>query len=241
MFIISSDTSCYYLQCSGVIPDLIVSVDSGRGTGFHFREDFSKEIPILTWLGGNRKIFELENPLLLYLSTHPLDQLLRELFFPDTVNISNPSLNIAGLAKELAIFLGEKEIFFAGMGMLKEEGKTHCRGTGYELYKLNSITRKSTLENYSPVAYSAKMSGKNKLAFDELNKTDRIDVKYLDTEMKLNAQEKLPILNFAKTNISSSIVKKTMANPVIAGKIADAIGVSPGNLKKYIKLLGSGA
>ena len=61
-------------------PDFILSVDSGRGTIFHFK-NIPGDIPIITWFGANTHLFHLPNPIYLYLSTYPLDQVLHSILF----------------------------------------------------------------------------------------------------------------------------------------------------------------
>lgn len=78
--IFASDTALGYLLFHGVIPDYIVSFDSGRGTAYHFLLEIPPHIPIFTWLGGSAYIFDLPNPKILVNTGHPLDQILEHQF-----------------------------------------------------------------------------------------------------------------------------------------------------------------
>ncbi|MBE7412021.1 MAG: DUF115 domain-containing protein [Leptospiraceae bacterium] len=174
IFIISSDTSSYYLYKNNIYPDLVISIDSGRGTALHFREDFPSSIPILTWIGGNPEIFKKENPLILYFSSYPLDQTLAEILNLSSCVIRNPSLNIAGLAKALSIFCGAKAIAYSGVSFLSKSFQSHCKGTGYENFFLPQTNRKHTLESISSRVYNNSISKKNTIALNELRKSDQI-------------------------------------------------------------------
>lgn len=80
VYLLASDTSLGFLLQNKILPDAILSIDSGRGTGFHFPANTPDQIPIITWLGGSARIFDLPNPKILYVSTHPLDQMARMYF-----------------------------------------------------------------------------------------------------------------------------------------------------------------
>ncbi|WP_232371714.1 6-hydroxymethylpterin diphosphokinase MptE-like protein [Leptospira ainazelensis] len=143
--LLASDTSLGWLLYSGILPDMVLSIDSSRGTLFHFRNILPPEVPIVTWFGGSSFLFDLPNPKWIYFSTHPLDQTLRTLFFPKTPILENPSLNMAGIAVSFAKQLSYGRIIFKGVDFQRNGGRTHCRSTGYESYDLPQITRKNSL------------------------------------------------------------------------------------------------
>jgi hypothetical protein len=166
-FILSSDTASYYLYKQNIKPDAILSIDSGRGTAFHFREDIPEDIPIITWLGGNRSIFHKKNPIYLIYTSYPLDQIMVETY-RGLFLLHNPGLNISGMAGAIAEKMNVNDFAFAGISFSSYQGKTHCRGTGYEYYKLMNISRKNTLEMYTPGNYGREVSKKNQAALDLL-------------------------------------------------------------------------
>jgi len=166
-WLLSSDTSAFFLVKNNLIPDAILSLDSGRGTIYHFRYELPQDIPILTWFGANRELFFRNYRKYIFFTTYPLDQLLQSLCYPNLFTLKNPSLNIAGLAKSLCIALGAKKLFFVGTSFLLEQGKSHCRGTGYESYMLPFVSRKKSLEGYR-TGYKQTMSPKNELARKEI-------------------------------------------------------------------------
>lgn len=172
IYLITSDTALGYLLDNQILPDLILSFDSGRGTLFHFLKEIPEDIPIITWLGGSPYLFTLPNPKILVNSFHPLDQMLEALFrffkFPDWPSFPNPSLNLVGMVKSL---LGETHPFWlTGVSFLSEFGKAHCKSTGYESYILPYLHRKLSLEGYSFRLYGSERKGKNRIAWDEIQK-----------------------------------------------------------------------
>ncbi|PJZ76173.1 6-hydroxymethylpterin diphosphokinase MptE-like protein [Leptospira neocaledonica] len=151
-FLLSSDTALGYLLENDIQPHGVLSIDSGLGTFYHFPENVPENIPIFTWFGGACRIFDLKNPKIIYLSTHPLDQILGAKFYPRAPILENPSLNVAGLAISLLRTLGAESVLLKGFGFERDAGKTHCRSTGYERYDRFFIDRRRSLYNsrYTP-------------------------------------------------------------------------------------------
>lgn len=170
---ICADTAAYLLIHHSIYPDLIISIDSGRGTLYHFRSEIPVHIPILTWFGGNSFLFDLDNPLIIYLSNYPLDQVLASYLNDSNIQVlSNPSLNVAGLSKSLCIHLKASRLLVSGLSLTRIDGKSHCRGTGYENYLLDKIKRTYSIENYRPITYKETLSTKNKIAHDYIYQTE---------------------------------------------------------------------
>ena len=230
-FLLSSDTSSNFLLYNKVIPDAILSVDSGRGTSYHFRENFPDHIPIITWLGANKEIFRKSNPIYLIFTSHPLDQVMASLLSLST--ISNPGLNIATLALSIASEFDIKDFGVSGVSFQSLNGKTHCRGTGYESYYSQLLNRKVTLENYSPGYYRTNISIKNQHTLNVL-----INSKYglktihefgnhkvIQKELGNAKKNNLPISQFF-----ASIVKKD-----ILGEMIKVIGTTKHEFMRYIK------
>ncbi|WP_244288411.1 6-hydroxymethylpterin diphosphokinase MptE-like protein [Leptospira congkakensis] len=174
--IFASDTALGYLLPNGVIPDYIVSFDSGRGTTYHFLLDLPKYIPIITWLGGASYIFDLANPKILVNTGHPLDQIVEHLFQTGLgkkwPHYSNPSLNLLGMVESITESIENRKFFVSGVSYLAERGKSHCKGTGYERYYLPDISRKKSLELTTKRLYSGERKGKNQTAWEQMNKKD---------------------------------------------------------------------
>lgn len=171
--IFASDTSIGYLLPNGVIPDFVVSFDSGRGTTYHLLLDLPKQIPIITWLGGSSYIFELTNPKILVNTGHPLDQITQHFFLNQLgktwPHYSNPSLNLLGMVLSITDSIEDRQFFVSGVSFLAERGKSHCKGTGYERYYLPDTNRKKSLEVTTKRLYSGDRKGKNQIAWNALN------------------------------------------------------------------------
>ncbi|WP_322113489.1 6-hydroxymethylpterin diphosphokinase MptE-like protein [Leptospira soteropolitanensis] len=176
--IFASDTAIGYLLPNGIIPDYIVSFDSGRGTTYHYLLDLPKQIPIITWLGGSSYIFELSNPKILVNTGHPLDQITEHLFQNSLgqtwPHYTNPSLNLLGMVLSITEAIKEREFFVSGVSYLAERGKSHCKGTGYERFYLPDINRKKSLEITTKRLYSGERKGKNQIAWAELNQKESL-------------------------------------------------------------------
>ncbi|WCL49940.1 6-hydroxymethylpterin diphosphokinase MptE-like protein [Leptospira sp. GIMC2001] len=178
-FYISSDTALRYLFQVGIEPDAILTVDPSRGSFFHLM-DAKDKIPIYTWLGSHRQAFEKNMNPSIFLTTHPLDQILGEsLGLSDSMILRNPSLNLAGMAKALAMFWKMPAIILAGWSLKSSRYKTHCRGSGYESYYLPFTNRIKTLENLYPLrVYKKNLTSKNQIAID--NMLGSADLKVID-------------------------------------------------------------
>jgi hypothetical protein len=115
-------------------------------------------------LGGSRHVFEIPNPKYIYLSTYPLDQIIQNKYYSGLSLIENPSLNVAGMAKSIAFLLNASRFILAGVSFIGTGFKTHCRGTGYENFRIDKINRKIPLENFMGSVYSKNISSKNQIA-----------------------------------------------------------------------------
>jgi hypothetical protein len=231
-FILSSDTSSYFLFIKGLKPDAILSIDSGRGTAFHFREDLPNDIPIITWLGGNKEIFHRKNPIYLIYTTYPLDQIIvdrnKDLFI-----LNNPGLNISGMALAISEKMNVLDFTNAGVSFTSYRGKTHCRGTGYEYFKLIDIKRTSTMEMYSPGSYKSGISKKNNLALDLLYKSKFGSRKLLDLQPSYLHDFKFQKKNKLKIDIDSFI--KLLKSENLLNAISRELAMSPRLFEKYLK------
>lgn len=145
-FFVSCDTASRYLVQNGIQPDLVVSLDSGRGTVYHL-QGLPDCVPILTWFGAHPYIFELPNPKIIYFSSHPLDQVLLSVIDPESEFIPNPTLDVSGLSIQYLHTLGFSQIYLAGLSFEATAGKSHCRGSGYELFWNPYTDRTHTFES----------------------------------------------------------------------------------------------
>ncbi|RHX93333.1 hypothetical protein DLM76_14720 [Leptospira yasudae] len=184
--LLASDTSLGWLLGSGIFPDAVLSIDSSRGTIFHFRNILPPEIPILTWLGGSSYLFDLPNPKWIYFSTHPLDQILRSLFFAEAPLLENPSLNMAGIAVSFAKQLSYGRILLKGVDFQRSGGRTHCRSSGYEAFDRFFLSRKVGL---SRLRFQKTKSWERRFSILELLKKESPELFESDFVSDSSAQE----------------------------------------------------
>jgi hypothetical protein len=186
-YYLCSDTALGFMVENNIKPHGILSIDSGRGTYFHLMKEFHKDMEIYTWLGGCRELFQKNKPPKIFLTNYPLDQFISELYqLPDESILSNPSLNIAGMAIAIGRLWKMSEVYLAGFGLRSTQGKTHCRGTGYESYNLPLITRRKTMESLLPTrTYPSHLTHKNQNSLDNLNPYS-FPVKFLSQNMEQN-------------------------------------------------------
>lgn len=138
--VLSSDTALGFALASGIRIDAVLSMDSGRGTYFHFIDSLPREIPIFTWLGGSQAVYDLPNPKAILFTNYPLDQYLAHSLGIESQNYGN---NLATTAQNLAQIWGIPNFWIAGVSYYSEKDKTHCIGTGYERYHLPLANRKN--------------------------------------------------------------------------------------------------
>jgi hypothetical protein len=165
----SSDTSLGYLIKNNIFPDFIISIDPGRGTYYHLIQKFPETIPILTWLGCNRYIFELKNPKIILPTSYPLDQWILAKIYNSDDYIENKGMNVSTLILSLAERWKMSELYFSGVSFISQSTKTHCVGTGYEEYRIHNTNRFKTLDSFITKSYT-KLSIKNQLALSVLQK-----------------------------------------------------------------------
>jgi hypothetical protein len=177
LFLICSDTCSRFILNSGIVPDLILSIDAGRGTLFHLYPNQNINVPLVTWLGADPVLSEEYSNRYFFLSSHPLDQIISLKWdLPPSWCISNPSKNLVGMAKNLAVYLGFQNFLAAGFSLVSEHGKTHCRGTGYEIYYLNQINRRTSFYQKMPThVYQKTLTSKNKEAREHTSEIRVLD------------------------------------------------------------------
>lgn len=231
-FILSSDTSSYFLFKKGIKPDAILSIDSGRGTAFHFRDDLPNDIPIITWLGGNKEIFQRKNPIYLIYTTYPLDQIVVDRH-KDLFLLNNPGLNISGMALAIAEKMNVLDFANAGISFTSYKGKTHCRGTGYEYFKLIDIRRTYSMEMYSPGNYKTGISKKNHLALDMLYKSRFGSKKLIDLHPTLIHEFQFQKKN--KFKIDNNSIINILNSENLLGLVSQELALPPQLIRKYLK------
>ena len=233
-FLLASDTSSYFLYKNNVVPDAILSIDSGRGTAYHFRSDFPQDIPIFTWLGGNKEIFLRKNPIYLIFTSYPFDQLLSN-YLQEFMILKNSSLNISGMALSIAESMDILDFGFSGISFSSFNSKSHCRATGYESYILSQLYRTKTMEMYSPGNYKSKISNKNQIARDNLKNSKYNYKNFKEVNPSFNSNFKIKKSMVLKKDLKYFF--KIINQENIINQLSAEIEVQTKLIKRYLNSL----
>ncbi len=189
--VLAADSALAPLLHVGIRPDLVLSVDSGRGTAYHYQaaarvaanmdaadgDDGGSAprfpFPVLSWTAGPRFARRWFKRVFYYRSTFPFDQILgsdSDRPLGGIAQWENPSRNPAGLALLLADWLRVRRVYLAGADFRARGDVSHERGTGYTLFGLEDVHRLRSLEMYRPGGYGKTARGKNRQAQDGLAK-----------------------------------------------------------------------
>jgi hypothetical protein len=126
--LIATDASLPALLGLGLTPDLVVSIDCQLYSYHHFLQGLPSGVPlaldlasppILGRLASRARYFAGGHPLSRYVSTHWLD----------LPALDTSGGNVAQAAVSLAVSLGAREIFLAGLDFSYPQGKAYSRGT----------------------------------------------------------------------------------------------------------------
>ncbi|MCB1159455.1 MAG: DUF115 domain-containing protein, partial [Leptospiraceae bacterium] len=236
-YLFSSDTALGFLQSEGLSPDLILSVDSGRGTFYHFHS-YRGDTPILSWPGGNYQIQKLCGSIYYYCSSYPLDQLIAA--YLNIPILPNPSMNVAGLAKSLCVQFEASKLIYAGVSFASYKGKSHCRGTGYEKFRLPGLDRYHSLYSYSLNSYRKEKSDKDKLAYSEILKNETNLKTYLFSDFQSQfVKEKYEKMEFLTHTLkdTGSIIR-ILDNTDILNGVCKELQIEPHKFKEKLHKIG---
>jgi len=145
VFIIAVDSALPVLRQQGIKPDLCISIDPLHYISEHFLNSDRSYIPVFS-ISSNHTLFEKHTGLV-SLNSHPLAQVIEELF-PDTIgSIDSATGSVAGDAIKLALFLGFNSIGLLGFDFSFPYYNIYARGTSYQIrYALYYQTRFHTAE-----------------------------------------------------------------------------------------------
>lgn len=175
LFVLAADSALGPLYQAGVVPDLILSVDSGPGTYLHFlaalRNGAAAPLapPVLAWLAAAPTLERLCAQTIFFRSSAPLDQLLGAGVLGIAPEWRNPARNLAGLALEAAARAGARILYLAGADFQTHGGLSHAPGGGYTEHALLRASRTTPLADYRPRGYSETLTRKNETARAGLN------------------------------------------------------------------------
>ena len=217
VFLVASDTALAPLIHAGYTPDIVISVDSGPGTPYHFAaadrlsSNSVKEkkiaqfpFPVISWSAGPSSLESYFQNIYYYRSTLPFDQILGEgplAQIPEWINLSR---NTMGIALLLAAEAKISTVYAAGADFTSRKGDSHVRGSGYTLFAMQNISRCNTIEMYRPGGYTEKLSGKNRLILDEVQKMadiNKIRLRFLSAD-DLDETDSLQIADSRKTKLT---------------------------------------
>ena len=199
LFIVAADSAVAPLLARNIRPDLIISVDSGPGTAYHFRAvdrliknrhkwSLPLDIPVLSWSAGPRLLELYFKEVYYYRSSFPFDQLLGAGPLKDIQEWRNLSRNTAGIALLAGALVGMKCFYTAGADFCSINDQSHIRGTGYTIYSIESQNRIHPVEMYRPGGYGKKPIAKNRVALNGLLKM----AEDLEIEIKPLKSNRLP-------------------------------------------------
>lgn len=183
-YTVAADTALAPLLAAGILPDLVISIDSGRGTYFHLQAarrvwdtvqrrglhrfaedalapfDTAPRLPgtVFTMLAGHRSLEGSFARCIYYRTSQPFDQWLGAGPLAAAAEWRNPGRNAVGLALQWAACVGFRSMHTAGAGLIARGATTHIRGTGYSEYRRALTHRRSTLSGYLPPGYGARQS-----------------------------------------------------------------------------------
>ena len=157
--VVAADTALSALLSSNCEPDLVLSVDSGRGTAYHFLalqglRNLPLDIPVLSWSAGPSVLEKLGASVLFYRSSLPYEQFLGAGPLSAVPEFSNPSGNAAGVAAIVARCARAQELHLAGADFRAAGHQSHVRGTGYDLYANLGHHRLAPRESYRQDEYT---------------------------------------------------------------------------------------
>lgn len=126
--LIATDTGFPALIARGIVPDLVVSLDSQVATRHHFVGTAHYGVPWLADLAAVPSLPGSTAPSLRFLSNHPFSEVVRR-FFPDLTPLDTRSGNVGSATLQLAWNLGAQKIHTWGIDFAYRWGQAYARGT----------------------------------------------------------------------------------------------------------------
>lgn len=164
-FIIAADTALAPLLARGILPHLVISIDSGYGTLYHLRAagriSDLRTLSVLAPLTAHPSLSDFFGKVIRYRSTFPMDQILGDGPLLTIDELVNATRNTAGIAFLAARALRARSFETAGVSFVSTHGDSHVRGTGYLLYALEQNSRTNPIESYRVGGYSESLSNRN--------------------------------------------------------------------------------
>ena len=159
-FIVAADSALNTLIQNNIMPDFFVSIDPQPYTFEHLFDVKSHNIiPILTISSTSLIISRYkESRALLSLNTHPVAQIIDDMFPDTTGHTDSKTGTVAGDAVMTAVEFGFSQIGLIGFDFSFSDYKIYPRGSAYQKRFMNSSTRFSPVEtiNFNYIMKSSK-------------------------------------------------------------------------------------
>jgi hypothetical protein len=145
--LIATDASLPALLGFGLTPDLVVSIDCQLYSYHHFLPGLPTRVPLALDLASPPILGRLTPRTLYFAGGHPLSRYIDACWLPLPA-LDTSGGNVAQAAVSLAVGLGAREVFLAGLDFSYPEGKAYSRGT--YLYRVAETveTRLRTTESW---------------------------------------------------------------------------------------------
>ncbi|MCB1316861.1 MAG: hypothetical protein KDK27_12945, partial [Leptospiraceae bacterium] len=248
VFLIAADTALPFLMAQRYRPDLVLSIDAGRGTLFHLsavfqhgtrwsaaREYVNSDTlpPVLTWMAGLPHLDLIFDEVLYYVSSFPADQILSQGPLRSCAHWQNPTGNLIGLALNVAANLGSAVLLTAGADFRSNSaGQTHIRGSGYTWYARLNHHRTRPLSGYVPGGYQSGLTARNQHSLRGLESLARqLNVRLAtarDLENTSDVERMLQPMSWqlACTNVRRSQLARFLESRVdLSGRITGPEGI----------------
>jgi hypothetical protein len=145
--LIATDASLPALLGFGLTPDLVVSIDCQLYSYHHFLQGLPARIPLALDLASPPVLGRLASRTLYFAGGHPLSRYIAARWLPLPV-LDTSGGNVAQAAVSLAIGLGAREVFLAGLDFAYPKGKAYSRGTFMYRIVEATETRLRTAESW---------------------------------------------------------------------------------------------
>lgn len=177
--VLAADTAAAAVLHAGWPVDLVISVDSGSGTSYHFAllRDTARlrGIPlptVLSWMAGSAFAEQAGFPVYFVPTLFPPDQILAAHLALGTP-FANPYRNVLGYAVALTARHAGSRLLMAGVGFKPRQNQFYARGTGYDLFHSFQQCRLNTTEQYH-VQLTDRQRSANRSALARLQETEQL-------------------------------------------------------------------
>ena len=126
--LIATDASLPALLGFGLTPDLVVSIDCQLYSYHHFLQGLPPAVPLALDLASPPILGRLASRALYFAGGHPLSRYVSAHWL-NLPELDTSGGNVAQAAVSLAVSLGAREIFLAGLDFSYPNGKAYSRGT----------------------------------------------------------------------------------------------------------------